>query len=50
MKEKGLTFHLEEWVDPMVMVVGTQMEMEVPMDLVVAHMEIVDQKGIETSQ
>ena len=29
---------------------GTQAEMEVPMGMVAAHMEMVDQMGIETSQ
>ena len=29
---------------------GTQMEMEVPMDMVAAHMVIVDQMGMETPQ
>ena len=32
------------------MVMGTQMKMEGPMDMVVAHMEIVDQIGMETPQ
>ena len=29
---------------------GTQMKMEVPMDMVTAHMVIVDQMGMETPQ
>ena len=44
------TLGIGEIKDLMVMVVGTQMEMEVPMDMVVTHMEIVDQMGMETPQ
>ena len=49
-KEKDLSFHLEEWVELMVMVVGTQMEMEVPMTKAIAHMAIEGQMGMETHQ
>ena len=35
-------------MDLILMVVGTQMEMEVPMDMVVAYMVIVDQMEMET--
>ena len=34
----------------MLMVMGTQMEMKVPMDMEVTQMEIVDQVGMETPQ
>ena len=47
---KGPTFHLEQWVDLVVMVMGTQMEMEAPMAMTVAHMEMGDQMGMETLQ
>ena len=34
----------------MVMAMGTQMEMEVPMTITVAHMEVEDQMVLETLQ
>ena len=50
MKKKDPTYHLEEWVGPVVVAIGTQTEMEDPMAMVVVYIEEETEKEMETPQ